>query len=257
MSDVGDLIQGAANDGSLSAKSQTSLKNFPNLDAQIRQGLGIKPDEVATKDVTIVSVLIDDSGSIRFASMAGAVRQGHNAIVKSIMESKQEDNILMMTKYLNGHVLTPYVKVQDVPLMDSHNYDPNGSTPLYDQSVIFLASVMAKYKQFDDAGVPCRGISLIVTDGEDVSSEKSVAKDVKNIVKDLLKTEDHIVAAMGIGDEVAFWDKIFEDMGIPEDWRLTPSMSEHDIRSAFSLFSKSAVKASQSGAIISQIGGFN
>lgn len=256
MSEVAQIMNEAISDGLLSSSSQATLSNFPDLNAQIQQGLGVTPDEIATKDVVLVSMLIDDSGSIRFASQSDAVRQGHNLVLDSIQESKQEDNVLVHVRYLNGTVLTPYVRVQDAAKMTTHNYNPNGGTPLYDETVVFLASIAAKYQEFQSAAVPCRCITLIVTDGVDEHSYRSNDRDVKHIVTDLLKTEDHIIATMGIGDDKDQWDPVFEGMGIPEDWRLTPSTSGHDIRAAFSMFSKSAVRVSQSGVVVSQVGGF-
>ncbi len=78
------------------------------------------------------------------------------------------------------------------------------------------------------------------------------------MVDSLLKTENHIVAAMGIDDGSTDFRKVFSDMGIPDEWILTPGNTESEIRKAFQLFSQSAVRASQNAASFSQtaMGGF-
>ena len=70
--------------------------------------------------------------------------------------------------------------------------------------------------------------------------------------------EDHIIAAMGIDDGRTDFRKVFREMGIPDQWILTPGNTPAEIRKAFRVFSSSAVRASQSGASFSQMaaGGF-
>ena len=54
------------------------------------------------------------------------------------------------------------------------------------------------------------------------------------------------------------FSSFFNDMGIPDDWVLTPGNSQKEIHQAFHVFSQSAVRVSQSGASFSQtaLGGF-
>src|SRR5437899_209834 len=73
-------------------------------------------------------------------------------------------------------------------------------TPLYQQSVALLGTVLAKSQEFADAGVPVRTVTLIITDGADECSGGVGAGDVAALVRDLQRAESHIVAAMGIDD---------------------------------------------------------
>jgi hypothetical protein len=139
--------------------------------------------------------------------------------------------------------------------MDRQNYQPNKGTPLYDQTVVLLGTVLAKAQDFADNGVPVRTVTLIITDGADCHSLRSQAKDVSLIVKDMLKAENHIIAGMGIDDGSTDFRRVFQEMGISDRWMLTPSNSETEIRQAFQVFSQSAVRVSQSGNI-SGIAGF-
>ena len=145
-------------------------------------------------------------------------------------------------------MLFPYRRLADAVLMDTKNYAPNLGTPLYDQTAVLLGTVLAKTKEFQDAGVPVRTITLLITDGADCHSTTQTPKSVRAIVEDMLRQESHIVAGMGIADGHTDYRLVFREMGIREDWILTPGNSAGEVRKAFQVFSQSAVRASQSAA---------
>lgn len=250
------LIKTAQQEGTLSAAATKAL-TVVDIGKQIEAALGVKVENVASSEVVLVSKLIDDSGSIRFGSNAQLVRDGNNLVDESLKATKQADSILAHTVYLNGTILYPYQPIGSVPGMTPQNYDPMGGTPLYDQSVVFLGTVLAKAQEFLDNGVAVRTISLIVSDGADEHSHRYTARHCSQIVRDMLKSENHIVAAMGIDDGHTDFRQVFSDMGIPDEWILTPGNSAHDIRKAFQLFSQSAVRASQAANFsATSLGGF-
>jgi hypothetical protein len=74
----------------------------------------------------------------------------------------------------------------------------------------------------------------------------------------MLRSEDHIVAAMGFDNGSCDFKQVFSEMGIPDNWTLTANSNPSEIRKAFQVFSQSAVRASQSAAHFSQtnLGGF-
>jgi hypothetical protein len=255
--DLNDLFEEAQEEGLLSPESAQALV-VHDIGAQIQAGLGVNVDDVDASEVILLNLLIDDSGSIRFARNSQAVRDGHNIVVESVLESKQQDNILVHARYLNGTVLYPYCSLEQAVKMDQSNYNPMGGTPLYDESVVMLGTVLAKTKEFSDNGVPVRSITLIMSDGEDTSSRRSSTDSVKQIVEDMLRSETHIIAGMGFDNTSTNFTEIFKRMGLLDQWILTPQNNEHDIRRAFQVFSKSAVQASQSAMNFSKtaMGGF-
>lgn len=255
--DVNQLFAGAVDTGILSEASLQTL-NLMDLGTAIQNGLGVSVHDVTTSEVTLVTQLVDDSGSIRFAGNSQAVRDGHNAVLEALGGSQQSNGILMHTRYLNGKVLYPYCLLAQAERMDSRNFDPNGYTPLYDQTAVILGTVVAKVQEFDANNVPVRAITLIVTDGADQTSRTHTPSSLRPLITDLLKTETHIIAGLGINDGVTDFRQIFRDMGIEDQWILTPDKSAHDIRAAFRLFSQSAVRASQGGLNFGQtaFGGF-
>jgi hypothetical protein len=141
--------------------------------------------------------------------------------------------------------------------MSSKNYQATQGTPLYDQSVVLLGSVIAKTQDFARNGVVARSVTLIITDGADQHSTRCGARDVAALVGDMKGSETHIVAAMGIDDGATPFREVFREMGIEDRWILTPGSDPGEVRRAFQLFSQSAVRASQA-AVFSQtaIAGF-
>jgi hypothetical protein len=252
--DVNQLFNSAQQDGTLSTQSMQVL-NVPDLGAAIQCGLGIAVDDVKSSEVVLVTLMPDDSGSIRMAKNAQNVRDGHNAVLDALAASKQKDNVFVHTRYLNGHVLFPYVPLAQAVRMDAQNYDPNQGTPLYDQTVVLLGTVLAKTQSFLDAGVSVRTVTLLITDGADAGSSQAGAKEVASLVHDMRVAERHVVAAMGIDDGSTDFRGVFAGMGIEPRWVLTPKNDPKDIRRAFNVFSQSAVQLSQ-GQPAPAAGGF-
>lgn len=242
---VGSLFASAASMGAISPEAAQVLA-IPDLGAQMQAGLGVGAAGVKATEVLLVSVMLDDSRSMSGPN-EDAARAGANLVREAFMGSKQAAGTLLLIRCLNGSVIYRYGPIDRAPLVDTSNYVAAGGTPLFDQSVVLLGSVIAKRAEFADAGVPCRSITLIVTDGNDehsVACRRAPGK-VKAVV-DSLSSESDIVAAMGIDDggRTNFRD-VFREMGIPPKWILTPSSNPSEIRRAFQLFSQSAVRMSQ------------
>ena len=178
------------------------------------------------------------------------MRDGYNELViDALNETKQRDTILICNRYLNGFVLNPYTQLDKAIRMDNKNYNPTGGTPLYDETLVLLGTVVAKSQEFTGNGVPVRTITLIITDGADEHSRRATPAMVKKVVDDMLKAENNIIAALGIDDGGRTdFREVFREMGLRDEWILTPGNSKSEIRRAFQVFSRSAIRASQSAA---------
>lgn len=254
--DLSLLLGDAGLDASATAVMQLTADT---LGPTIQEGLGdIELDDITTSEVVLVTMLIDDSGSIRFSGNTEAVRTGHNLVVDALKGAKQSASVLVNCRQLNAGVTYPYVVLDNAPRLDSSNYNANGGTPLYDQIAVTLTGVAAKMAEFEQGGVAARAITVIVTDGSDQGSMQHTAASVKKIVAGLLTTEQHIVAGVGIDDGYTDFADVFGKMGLLNEWILTPSNSPSDIRRAFQTVSQSAVRASQTAGTFSQtaMGGF-
>ena len=255
MTNANELLQQAKDEGAISQASLGAL-TLVDLGAQIQAGLGVCPDDVSASDVVLVTIMPDDSGSIRYANNAQHVRDGHNLTLEALCKSKQRDAVLAHCRYLNGHVLYPYRAVQQAEQMTAQNYSPSLGTPLYDQALVLLGTVVAKAQEFSAAGIAVRTVTLLITDGADAGSQRARAADVAALVRDLAKTEQHIVAAMGLDDGSTDFRQVFREMGLEDRWILTPAAGASEIRKAFQVFSQSAVRATQGTAAFTQLGGF-
>ncbi len=237
------FLDDARKAGTLSAAAARVL-DVVDLGAQIQAGLGIAVDDVAASEVVLVTMMPDDSQSIATAGNTAAVRDGHNLVLDALARSRQAGDVLVHTRYLNGDILYPYVALADAVRMDAGNYHPRHATPLYDQTVVLLGTVIAKATELAAAGVPVRTVTLLITDGADYGSQRATAKDVRALITDMLAQEQHVVAAMGIRDGTTDFHQVFTAMGIPDRWILTPGNSAVEIRRAFQTFSQSATALS-------------
>lgn len=256
--DVNELFNTAQEEGTLSKIAVQSL-NLGDITPQINQAMGINAGNVQSAETVVLSILIDDSGSIRLAGNSQAIRDGHNMIIESLMKSKQKDSIFVHCRYLNAGTLYPYKQLDQVEKLTPQNYDPNGGTPLYDETSTILATAIAKVQEFAKSGITSRAITLIMTDGSDQGSIRiRKPEDLNPVITDMLKSECHIVAAMGVEEPGTSFIPIFQAMGIPAQWILTPRNNESEIRKAFAVFSQSALRASQGVGGFSQqaMGGF-
>lgn len=248
------LLGGAGLDASATAAMQLTVDT---LGPDIAAGLGdIDYDDLGTAEVLLVTQIVDDSSSIRFVGgNTEAVREGHNQVIDALKGSKQSAGVLMSTRRLNDGLLTGYTTLDAAPRLDEQNYNPYGGTPLFDTIKAALTTVAAKMADFEQNGVAARALTVIVTDGADNGYTR--AKDVRDMVEGLLKTEQHIIAGVGIDDGMTDFRQVFRDIGILDEWILTPGNSPSEIRQAFRVISQSAVRASQTATFsLTAMGGF-
>jgi hypothetical protein len=260
---VADLFQNAGQDGLLSPGSVHALTNDPNLGGRIQRALGGPVTSVGSDEVILLGAMYDDSGSISSAGNTQNIRDGHSLVKKAFQDSKQKNNVFMLIRLLNGKVIASFVPLDIAPDLDDTNYDEMsfGGTPLYDESWDFLAAMVAEAERYrQEMNITARTISLITSDGMDEHSRKHRnPAALKQFILDLNASEDHIVAGLGVQHRrVNFYDVFGQEMGIEDKWILTPKSDPHDIRKAFQVFSMTAVRMSQSGALFSQAkqGGF-
>lgn len=261
--DLGSLL---GDTGADADATSAMMLTADNLGPAIMAGLGdVSLDDVSSSEVVLVTLLLDNSSSIEdVPGNADAIRVGHGLVVEGLEGSKQSADVLMSCRFLNdippavSGVLYPYRPLAGVPKLDRNNYAPYGSTPLYDQAAVTLTGVTAKMAEFEQGGVSVRAITVILTDGGNNTSRLHDANSVKKIIEGLLRTEQHIIAGVGVDDGYTDFRSVFAGMGVQDKWILTPGNTPAEIRKAFAVISQSAVQASQSAGNFSQtaMGGF-
>ncbi len=239
---VTSLLTHAVESGVLSQGAITG-----NLGAVVVAGAAGKAlEDITASDVTLITLLVDRSSSIADRRLQGAVRDGQNALVDAFAGAKEKDSVLMAlwTFGSSADVLHGYLPVDDAVRLDAKNYRPGGSTLLYDTWCDALTANVAYAQRLRDGGTPCRSVVVIVTDGEDVGSRRT-AGDCARLSADLLASEQFTLAFVGVGKDVDF-HAVAKAMGVPDGCVLvqkdaTPSA----LRAAFTMVSRSAIRASQ------------
>jgi hypothetical protein len=244
--DVKAMLVEAADEGVLSAKSLAVI----DINDTVLAGVcGMDVEDITATDITLLTLIYDDSGSIRFTGLTDAVREGQNLMLDAIAGSKQKNNILIAQWKLGSQseLIHSYLPVDQAVRLNKSNYNPQSGTALYDVWVEVAAANVAYAQQLRASGTPVKSIVSLVTDGFDQGSRKYRQADCKRLNKDLLASEQFIVAFVGVaepGNEQSFKD-VAREMGFPDGSILTPNDDPSEVRKALGLVSQSAIRASQ------------
>jgi uncharacterized protein YegL len=238
-------IQGAVEDGVLSPESASLLSG--HLGPVVVAGAaGYDVENLTASDVTLVTLLVDQSSSIAGRDLEDAVRGGQSMLVDSMAASREREGILVaLWTFDDAHrALHSYVPVEQATRLDRTNYRSTGSTALYDTWCDALASNVAYAQQLRDAGTLCRSVVVVVTDGEDTSSKRT-AGECARLSKDLLASEQFVLAFVGVGPDANF-RAVARSMGIPDGSILEEKATTTSaLRSVFQMVSQSTIRASQ------------
>jgi hypothetical protein len=240
-----DLFLTAVKEGLISAATNQLLGG--QLGPVVIAGAaGMAAENITATDVTLVTVLIDASSSIKAANLEAAVRDGENALVEAFAGSREKDSILLALWTFNDRpkVVHSYVPVSDAIRLDAKNYRGTGTTALYDTWCDALAANVAYSQKLRDSGTPVRSVVVVITDGEDVSSKRR-AQDCERLSRDLLASEQFVLAFVGVGKEANF-RSVAKAMGVPDGCvEVQSDATASGLRSVFQMVSRSAIRASQ------------
>ncbi len=257
MSDNASKVDAVMGDMNLGPASMNLLGGV-----QIRTAIGraMGVDVPNTSDVTLVGLVIDDSGSIRFSNLTDSVRQGHNLVIDSLRGASSKHSIQAHCSMLNTGQLYPFVPLTGAMMLDTHNYNPQGNTPLNNRVIEACGAIAAKQAEMAASGINSRAVLIVCTDGFDTEERRGghSAADVNTIVTDLIKTETVIILGIGVGDEADF-KAVFQSWGLPKEWIKTVGADPKELRAVFQTASSVAVSASQNAGSFSKAagGGFN
>jgi hypothetical protein len=246
------LFQDAHGEGTIGTDSLNLLTPL-DYNGQLQLAMGISADDVDAAEVTLVTMLMDNSTSM--SRMADAAREGQHEMIQALGGSKAATGVLMAGWSFDPQPIHGYLPLGNVPLLDSNNYYPHvPRTPLFSSTVQVLGGVVAKTQEFSSNGVPVRSVTVIVTDGGDNDSPRHTAADVANLVGDLERTEMHIVMMIGIDDGFTDFRDVGRQMGIRDDRVMPIGSTPSELRRAVNVVSQSALQVSQSAGTISQVG---
>lgn len=234
-------MDNAQAEGVLSPEARKLIER-PGVQRQIVVAKGTPTSELPGEDVTIITLLIDDSGSM--ALNTEAVIKGQNRIIDTLKQkAPHSERVLISTQVLNGGdngVIDPYHPLAQAVRLDRRNYVPNDDTPLIPRTIDVLGTVILKAQEARDDWKTARTATLIMSDGADTSRRDP--REVAVIAKDLRSSRVHLLAAMGFGDE-RFFIKFFTQFGVDRPWILTGESSDQEILKALGLFAEAAAMA--------------
>lgn len=240
-----NLFLNAQANGVLSVESSGMLSG--QLGAIVVAGAaGLPAENITASDVTLVTVLIDASSSIQASQLEPAVRDGQNALIDAFAGSREKDSILLALWTFNDSpkVVHSYVPVADAVRLDAKNYRGTGSTSLYDTWCDALAANVAYAEKLRDSGTPVKSVVVVITDGEDVGSKRRAA-DCARLSRDLLASEQFVLAFVGVGRDADF-RTVALSMGVPDgSIEIQSSTTPSALRSVFQMVSRSAIRVSQ------------
>jgi hypothetical protein len=237
-----DLILHAAEREMLSQMSTAALQRprvVNEIEAALEDSYGIE----TAGEVLLITMMPDDSQSMTIARKNVSVIEGHNDLLAAMRNSPIRDRILLQTRYLNKRVLNPFQPLALCENMSLANYACIHGTPLFQQTMVTLGTVIAKTEELVEQGAArVRTATLIMTDAEatdDTANE--LRAEVASVVADLRRIGDHIVAGMGFsaGDDT-FFRKAFSEMGI-EDRYIFAAQNRKEILDAFRTFGSRAL----------------
>jgi uncharacterized protein YegL len=242
---LANLFAGAAAAGTISQATQTLLTG--NLGTVVVAGAaGTAMDDISASDVTLVTVLIDASSSIGSSGLEQAVRDGQNQLVEAFNGSSTRDSVMLAQWSFNHDqtVYHSYVPVADAVRLDRRNYQSGGTTRLYDTWCDALAANVAYAQRLRDAGTPCRSVVVVITDGADYGSKRT-ARECAKVSKDLLASEQFVLAFVGVGSDTDF-RAVAKSMGVPDaSVAVATQATPSELRRVFQMVSQSAIRASQ------------
>jgi len=172
--------------------------------------------QIQAKEVLLVLLLLDDSGSIEGSDNTQAVIDGYNGFVEALKTSPGE--VRVKTMFLNNKRDNPFQHPSEVQLLTRQTYRPNEGTPLFLRSTQALDHVINEARDLVSQGFTVRTMTFIFTDGGDNQSGLITASNVKLIVDVMLTTSTHIIGGCAANDgRTNFW-QVFASMGVPEQW---------------------------------------
>jgi uncharacterized protein YegL len=243
--DVTKSLASAVASGVVSA--QTSSLVTGHLGPLVLAGAAGKAlEDITASDVTLVTLLVDASGSIADRGLEQAVREGQHALLDAFGGAKEKDSVLLALWTFNDEqkVVHAYVPVDEAARLDARSYRAGGATRLYDTWCDALTANVAYAQRLRDGGTPTRSIVVVLTDGEDVGSRRT-SRDCARLSKDLLASELFTLAFVGVGKDVDF-GLIAAAMGIPPRCvHVQRDATASGLRQTFQLVSRSAIRASQ------------
>lgn len=245
--DIDGLFRAARADGLADGTIGLVVSNLNG--PTLMQPIGVSLHDLSRNDVTLVMNIIDMSGSM--SPHADTVVDAYNSdYLGALAGSAGADGILVSTVLFNERVvlLHGYVNLGDVPVLTAGNYNPAGTTALYDAVAGGVTNMVLYAQQLRQNGVMARCLLIVYSDGQDNASRQS-AHAVRRAAVELLQQELYTLAYVAFhgGDKSEIeLRKLAEAIGFPH--LLSATLNAAELRRIFQMASRSAVSVSRGAA---------
>lgn len=224
-----------------SQKLSSSLNQDVNFDYNFGN---YNPNEVEVAETINAVFIVDTSSSV--ASYGQELNKAINEFTARMQKSHAAANLFVSIIEFNDNinVTTGFRPISEIPVID---LVPRigGCTALYKACAVGLKNALDYRKDLENAGVNCKTLLFVITDGEDNASGNVVASDVKSIIDDLLKEERNFFSfesiLFGVGSDKSF-ETAQKDMGIKNLARVGTTADE--IRKMINFISSSITSVS-------------
>lgn len=133
------------------------------------------------ENFTSINVIIDASGSMQ--SLTKDTIGSFNSFLTEQKAVPGEAVFTLCTFNTDYKLVHDFVALTEVPDLDPKSYRPNGCTALLDAMGVTINSVGQKLAAMPENDRPSKVIFLIITDGEENSSQKFTLEQVQSMVE--------------------------------------------------------------------------
>ena len=186
---------------------------------------GIRPDKLGATEYTLVSVIIDITGSVY--KFADELLETLKSIVKACQKSPRAENLLLRVVTFNNvfglveiHGFKPLHEI-DINL-DYHQFDPDGLTPLWDAVDTSIEATLEYAKDLADQDFDVNGAVYIITDGQENASKSRKPADILNRISKVKQDEfieSIITVLIGVtedGDVTRYLEDFQKEAGLTQ-----------------------------------------
>lgn len=170
--------------------------------------------------VVFVTLLLDDSDSIREFGNVAAITRGANEFRRHIVERADGGmpTFLRFATFNRGDLGEGFVEDRlTSPLSDGGWFSRGQRTPLFRATRRALRYIEATARSYrEEHGGNVLTITVIMTDGADNHSGTVTARRVRRRLEQMVATGQHMVVGCGVDDGQTNFREVFRSMGIPE-----------------------------------------
>jgi uncharacterized protein YegL len=223
--------------------SNVSAVNNENVNFNYEFG-NFNPNDVEVSETINAVFVVDTSSSVH--AYGHELNKALNDFTARMQKSHAANNLFVSIVEFNSDVTVTsgFRPISEIPTID---LIPRigGMTALYKACKEGLNNALDYRKDLENAGVNCKTLLFVITDGGDNASGNVVASDVKVLIDDLLKEERNFFSfesiLFGVGDDASF-EKAQKEMGIAHIARVGTTAEE--IRKMINFISSSITSVS-------------